>query len=108
LSLDGSYFSEALAVLKRSKPTRLSRPLRPPESFPPVVPPLNFDCTKSFIMVIAAPLTASCLFPEAEPPVLSKSLVASAIARLINWVWELPPPWLELEELEPEVNCLRT
>lgn len=51
--------------------------------------------------VMAAPLTASCLLPEAAPPDCSNSLLASAIAMLINWVWEPPP--LEL----PDVNCLR-
>ena len=63
----------------------------------------NLDWTSSFITVIAALFTTSCLFPDAAPPEDSNSLDASAIARLISCVCELPP----LPPL-PEVNCLRT
>lgn len=52
--------------------------------------------------VMAAPLTASCLLPDDVPPDLSKSLEASAMARLISCVCD-PPPLLPLE-----VNCFRT
>lgn len=73
-----------------------------PPLFPPPTAPLNFDCTSSFMTVIAAPLTASCLLPDAAPPELSNSFVASAIARLISSLWEPPPP------PPPDVNCFRT
>ncbi len=81
----------------------LTRPIKPPRPplLPPPVVPLNLDCTKSFITVIAAPLTASCLLPDAAPPALSNNLEASAIARLINCDWEPPPP-------PPEVKPFKT
>jgi hypothetical protein len=55
--------------------------------------------------VIAAPLTASCLFPDAAPPDLSKSFEASAMAKLIRSVLDLFPAGAEDEP--PDVNCLR-
>ena len=84
--------------------TRPANWLRPPLFPPPTVPPLNFDWTRSFITVIAAPLTASCLLPDAAPPDLSNNFDASAIARLMSWVCELLLPL----PLPPEVNCFRT
>jgi hypothetical protein len=56
----------------------------PPELLPPTAP-LTLDCTKSFITVTAAPLTASCLVPEVGC-LLSKSFAASAIAMLMSFV----------------------
>lgn len=62
--------------------------------------------------VIAALLTASCLFPDEAPPDLSKSLEASAMAMLISC--EVPPLLLSLLLLwllsldPPEVNFLST
>lgn len=69
--------------------------MRPPN--PPLLPPLpSLDWTISFMMVIPALLTASCLFPLAAPPELSKSLEASAMAREIKSDCEFgfadPPP----------------
>ena len=39
----------------------------PPLFPPPTVGLLNLDCTINFITVMAAPLTASCLFPDDAP-----------------------------------------
>ena len=96
-NLDAYFWgSELRKYQSNCKHTRLNNPPRPPE-FPPPMAPLNFDCTKSFITVIAAPLTASCLLPDAAPPALSNNFVASAIARLMSCVLLPPPP--------PPVNC---
>lgn len=45
------------------------------------------------------------MFPDDAPPALSKSFVASAMAREMSWDWEpppLPPP------LPPPVNFFKT
>jgi hypothetical protein len=72
----------------------------PPE-LPPPIKLLAFDWTRSFTTLIAAPLTTSCLLPEAAPPDLSNNFDASDIARLISSDWEPPPP------PPPEVKLLR-
>ena len=71
--------------------------MRPPT--PPAPPPPNLDWTMSFMMVIPALLTASCLFPLAEPPDESNNLEASAMAREI--MSDLEP------DLPPLVNCCK-
>ena len=70
----------------------------PPE-LPPPMKLLALDWTTSFMTVIAAPLTTSCLLPEAAPPDLSNNFEASDIARLISSDLPPPPP--------PEVKLLR-
>jgi len=47
-----------------AKPAKLPKP---PLSPPPVTPPLNLLLTRSFMTVIAAPLTASCFPPLLAP-----------------------------------------
>ena len=77
--------------------------IRPP--IPPALPPLNLDWTMSFMMVIPALFTASCLFPLEGPPDESNSLDASAIARETKSDLELgllPPP------SPPPVNFFKT
>ena len=59
--------------------TKLMSVLVELDELPPVMPPPeNLLFTISFIMVMAAPFTASCLFPWA--PELSNNFKASAIA----------------------------
>jgi len=87
-------------------------PLLPPPSMPSAMlsipPPLELlppDWVINFMTVIAAPLIASCLVPDAAPPDWSKSLPASDIAIAMRADW--PPPPLDPPEAPPEVKCLR-
>ena len=97
------------AIQRRGRPTKLNKLPKPPLLLPPVLPPpLNLLCTMSFTTVMAALLTASCLFPLLAPPDLSNSLVASAMAMLMSWDWDPPPLDLVSEpEPEPDVNFFR-
>jgi hypothetical protein len=65
--------------------------LRPPLLPPPIMPD-TWDFMRSFMTVIAAELTASCLFPPEAPPDESNRLLASLIAMLMSCVCIPPPP----------------
>jgi hypothetical protein len=78
--------------------------LRPPLLPPPIMPDI-WDFMRSFMTVIAAELTASCLFPPAAPPDESNRLLASLIAMLMSFVCIPPPPPPE-EAPPPPVNIL--